>query len=181
MTAPAAGYSVRRAAFWMTGSLFAYVVVAVSAREASADLDTPRLLFFRVALSLLVVCALLPFSKGGYRQLRTTRLPLHVWRSVALSFGMFGWFYAIATIPLAQVFVFEFTIPLWVALLAPLLVGERLTTARLGSIALGFAGVLAIVGPAATFRFPGCVPRVTGSFFSSPPRNSVSSTTSPAL
>ncbi len=138
---------IRSAALWMTGSLFAYVAVAVSAREVSAELDTASLLFFRVILSLFVVLTCLPFTPGKFQQLRTKRLGLHVARNLALTAASFGWFYAIATIPLAEVFIFEFTTPFWIALLAPLLIGERLTRARLVSIAIGFVGVLIIVGP----------------------------------
>ena len=138
---------VRSAALWMTGSLFAYVAVAVSAREVSAELDTASLLFFRAILSLLVVLTCLPFTPGRFQQLRTKRLGLHVARNLALIAASAGWFYAIATIPLAEVFIFEFTTPFWIALLAPLLIKERLTRARLVSIAIGFVGVLVIVDP----------------------------------
>ncbi|MEO1330058.1 MAG: DMT family transporter, partial [Pseudomonadota bacterium] len=48
---------------------------------------------------------------------------------------------------LAQVFALEFTTPIWVALLGPLLIGERFTTWRCLAAVLGFAGVLAVAQP----------------------------------
>lgn len=51
-------------------------------------------------------------------------------------------------IPLAQLFAYEFTNPLWVALLAPLILGETMTRTRLLAAALGFAGILIVARPA---------------------------------
>jgi drug/metabolite transporter (DMT)-like permease len=45
------------------------------------------------------------------------------------------------------VFALEFTTPAWVALLAALILRERMTKSRMGSIVLGFLGVLVIVRP----------------------------------
>jgi drug/metabolite transporter (DMT)-like permease len=45
------------------------------------------------------------------------------------------------------VFAVEFTAPIWVALLAAIFLGERLTLTRVASIALCLAGVLAILHP----------------------------------
>ena len=50
-------------------------------------------------------------------------------------------------LPFATVFALEFTMPAWVALLAALILGERMTPSRIGSIVLGFLGVLVIVRP----------------------------------
>jgi drug/metabolite transporter (DMT)-like permease len=50
-------------------------------------------------------------------------------------------------IPLAQVFALEFTSPLWVVVLAPLVLGERLTAMRALAAVLGFVGVLIIAQP----------------------------------
>ena len=50
-------------------------------------------------------------------------------------------------LPFATVFALEFTTPAWVALLAALILGERMTKSRVGSVVLGFLGVLVIVRP----------------------------------
>ena len=44
-------------------------------------------------------------------------------------------------------FALEFTTPAWVALLAALILRERMTKSRAGSVVLGFLGVLVIVRP----------------------------------
>jgi drug/metabolite transporter (DMT)-like permease len=53
----------------------------------------------------------------------------------------------VTLLPFATVFALEFTTPAWVALLAAIVLGERMTKSRLGSVILGFFGVLVIVRP----------------------------------
>jgi drug/metabolite transporter (DMT)-like permease len=57
------------------------------------------------------------------------------------------WFYAITLIPLAQVFALEFTSPLWVLVLSPLVLGERLTSMRVVAAVMGFIGILIVTRP----------------------------------
>jgi drug/metabolite transporter (DMT)-like permease len=57
------------------------------------------------------------------------------------------WFFGVAVIPLAQLFAFEFTTPLWVALLAPLVLGEAMTRIRAVAIVVGFLGLLIVARP----------------------------------
>ncbi|MDP3959185.1 MAG: DMT family transporter, partial [Pseudorhodobacter sp.] len=60
-------------------------------------------------------------------------------------------------IPLAQVFALEFTSPIWVILLSPLFLGERITPARALAAALGFAGILIVARPDFAALNPGVV------------------------
>ena len=50
-------------------------------------------------------------------------------------------------LPFATVFALEFTIPAWVALLAVLFLGERMSAVRAGALVVCFAGVLVILRP----------------------------------
>ena len=50
---------------------------------------------------------------------------------------------------LAQLFAVEFTAPLWVAVLAPIVLREPLTATRIVAAAAGFIGILVIVSPGA--------------------------------
>lgn len=130
---------------WMSGALVSFLSMALAGRELSAELNTFQILFFRSAIGVLIIVTIL--SKAGWHQIKTDRLPTHFIRNIAHYVGQFGWFYAIAIIPLAQVFAIEFTIPIWTALLAPFLLGERVTPMRLAVIGIGFAGILVILRP----------------------------------
>ena len=129
----------------MLGAVASFLAMALAGRSLSAQLGTFQILFFRSVVGLLVVGALA--WRAGYAVWRTGRLGLHIGRNLAHFGGQFGWFYALGVIPLAQVFAIEFTVPLWTALLAALLLGERLTARRALALALGFGGVLVILWP----------------------------------
>jgi drug/metabolite transporter (DMT)-like permease len=78
-------------------------------------------------------------------------------RNVIHFAGQNLWFYALTVLPLAQVFALEFTSPLWVILLAPLFLGERLTARALLAGLIGFAGVLVVARPDFGNLHPGLI------------------------
>lgn len=140
------------AAAWMSGLLVSFLVMAVSAREAmslmtEAELPAMQVLFYRSLIAIPIVVLVAAANGPGLSLLATQRLGAHALRNVFQFTGQFCWFLAISLIPLAQVFAIEFTAPLWVGLLAPLVLGERMTRKRVVSLALGFVGVLAVVRP----------------------------------
>lgn len=135
------------AAFWMTGALFSFMAMAVSGRELSQDLTTFQILFFRSLIGVLLIGALIARSQAGWAQVRTRRSRGHLMRNIAHFGGQYGWFYGLAFIPLAEVIAIEFTTPIWTALLAWMLLGERLTLPRLTALVFGIAGLLLILRP----------------------------------
>jgi drug/metabolite transporter (DMT)-like permease len=135
------------AALWMIGAVVSFSAMAVAGRAVFRELDVYQLMFYRSAIALCLVLSFAALSSGGLGQFRTRRIGLHILRNSSHLVGQFGWFFALALIPLAQLFALEFTTPLWVAVLAPLLLGERLTKWRVGAVALGFIGVLVVLRP----------------------------------
>ena len=138
--------AVLRAAFWMLGSIASFSIMAVAGREVSFELDTFEIMMYRSLAGLVIVCAVAA-ATGGWRQITRHAPQLHLMRNIAHFTGQNLWFFAITAIPLAQVFALEFTSPLWVLVLSPLLLGERLTRARTAAALLGFAGILIVARP----------------------------------
>ncbi|MDE0309382.1 MAG: DMT family transporter [Acidiferrobacterales bacterium] len=135
------------AILWMFGTVVSYSAVAIATREASYVVDTPTILFIRSLVAIVLVTLLLGFSRQGFTQVRTDRVYMHVARNCVHFVGQFGWFFSIALIPLAHVFALEFTTPIWIALLAPVFLNEKLTMSRVLCILVGFVGVMIIVRP----------------------------------
>ncbi len=135
-----------RAAAWMMGALSCFSVMAIAGREVSAHLDTFELMTYRSVIGVAIVVGLLA-ATGRLGTVRARRMKLHAARNVAHFAGQNLWFHAVTLIPLAQLFAYEFTNPLWVALLAPLILGERMTRTRLLAAGLGFAGILIVARP----------------------------------
>ncbi|WP_377188238.1 DMT family transporter [Ruegeria meonggei] len=145
---------IGKAALWMTGAIASFSSMAVAGRELSVTHDTFEIMFYRSLVGICVVALVLTLSRK-WHQVSTYRLGLHGIRNLLHFAGQNLWFYAVSVIPLAQVFALEFTQPIWVILLSPLLLGERLTPVRVMSALIGFAGILIIARP-------GAVPISTG-------------------
>ena len=157
MTETAAGRGgTAVAALWMTGAIASFSLLAVAGREVSPALDTFEIMLFRSGMGLVLVTAALA-AKGRLGEARPRRLPLHVTRNLVHFAGQNLWFYALTVLPLAQVFALEFTSPLWVLLLAPVFLGERLTRRGLVAGLIGFGGVLLVARPEFGNLHPGLV------------------------
>ena len=133
------------AALWMSGTLVSFMLMAIGGRQLSGQLTTFQILFFRSMIGLLIVTFLL--WRSGWRQIYTRLFRIHALRNIAHFGGQFGWFYGIAYIPLAEVFSLEFTVPVWTAVLATVLLGERITRARVTAVIFGVLGVILILRP----------------------------------
>lgn len=122
-----------------------WTAMILCARNLAGTYSTFELLFFRNAVGVLVI---LPWLiRGGVAVFRTRRLALHGLRTALAYVGMFGAFYAIGKIALADVVALSFTQPLFIVVLAGLLLGETVSLGRRLATLAGFVGVLVIVRP----------------------------------
>lgn len=141
-----------RAAIWMIGAILSFSAMAIAGREASLSLDTFEIMMYRSFVGVIVVAVAITVLRR-WHMVSTKRLAQHGLRNMAHFTGQNLWFYAVSVIPLAQVFALEFTSPIWVILLAPLLLGEKLTRMRGIAVTLGFIGILIVARPSpATFN-----------------------------
>ena len=151
--------------FWMSGTLLAFIVAALSVRALAPSLDAFEMMTIRSAggLAILLAMAIARPALWHSVSLRHKRLQL------ARNFVHFGsqicWTIAIIMLPFATVFALEFTIPAWVTLLAVLFLGERMTAARAGALAICFAGVLVILRPGFEAFQPAALIMIVGALF----------------
>ena len=134
-----------RAVLWMCGGVLSFSFMAISGRELSSELSTSQILFVRSVVGFSVM--VLVMCRVGWGKLGTTHFRTHVIRNIAHFLGQYAWFYGIALISLAEVFALEFTMPFWTAILAVVLLGERINRKRMLAIGLGFVGVLIMLRP----------------------------------
>ena len=135
-----------RAATWMIGAIAAFTAMAIAGRAVSFELDTFEIMMYRSMIGLIVVL-FVSRSAGTHLQITRQHISLQVARNLSHFAGQNLWFFALPLIPLAQLFALEFTAPLWALLLAPLVLGERLTRPRVIAAALGFVGILIVARP----------------------------------
>jgi drug/metabolite transporter (DMT)-like permease len=134
-------------ALWMAGAIASYIGAALAVRALAKSLSVFEMMSVRSAGGLAFLLGVIAVSRKMRRCLAARRMGLHLVRNSVHFVGQIIWALAITLLPFATVFALEFTAPIWVALLAVMLLGERLTPTRAASIALCLIGVLVILHP----------------------------------
>jgi len=146
--------STIKAALWMAGWLTLMLIVAIAGRETTRELNVFQIMELRSLIGFVMLYPLV-LGAGGFAAMRTARGPQHVARNLVHYGAQLGWFFALTLIPLSQVVSIEFTMPIWIAVLATTFLGERITRWKIAAIALGLIGVVMIVRPATGTVNPG--------------------------
>jgi len=135
-----------KAVAWMMGALLSFAAMSVSIRELSfTGMHAFEMLFLRSAVGVVILAGILSFQRWG--QIRTGRVAGHLLRNVVHFAGQVFWIFGITLLPLATVSAFEFTTPVWGAMLAVLFLGERMNRGRWVAMGLGALGILIILRP----------------------------------
>jgi drug/metabolite transporter (DMT)-like permease len=157
-------YRPIQAALWMCGSISSFSTMAVAGRYVSQNHTTFEIMTFRSLVGLGLVLALASLA-GRLGEIRRGRLKQHFFRNLFHFTGQNLWFFALASIPLAQVFALEFTTPIWVILLSLGFLGERLTGPRIIAAGLGFLGIMVVARPDFGALEPGLITAAAAAVF----------------
>lgn len=137
--------SVMRGLALLMLSALLFSLMGVFIRLASHTVNNETIVFVRNLTGSLM---LLPMALVQGRGLLHTTVPFkHLWRAVVGLAAMYGFFYAIAHLPLASAMVFTYSSPVFIPLVAWLFLNEQ-PTVKMGITAvLGLAGVLMVCRP----------------------------------
>lgn len=134
-----------RGILWMFLAAAALVVMSAVIKHIRQDLPFGVVLFFRMFFAL---CLYLPIvARGSLASLATKRLKGHIMRSLVGVMSMGSFVFALAYLPLADFIALSFTRPLWMPVLAWLMLRERVGPYRLAFALTGFVGVLVVARP----------------------------------
>ena len=135
-----------RGAMWMVLSCACFAGMTAAIRPASEGLHSFEVVFFRNAFGLLMLAPMV--LRAGLGTLRTANLNLHLFRAACFLGAMLCWFTAIKDgIPLADAIALNFLAPIFITIMAALVLRERVRARRWTAIAIGFAGALIILRP----------------------------------
>jgi len=139
---------IRRGIFYMIASVFVFASANAMVKVAEATYPATQVVFFRCAFSL-IPCLILIATHGGFRILRTRRLPEHIGRGVMQFASTIAIFIAFHLMPLADVAAITFSSPLFVTVLSIPALGEKVGPHRWAAVLVGFIGVLIMAHPGA--------------------------------
>lgn len=103
----------------------------------------------RSLVALPLMLGIVRLSDGSLRSLLTPGTVKMILRGLLNFLAYTAYYLGLAVLPLATTIALFFAAPLFISLLAPLLLGERARPAALLAVAAGFGGVLLIVQPGA--------------------------------
>ena len=162
-TAGAAGSQDRLAIAIMLAGILLFSLNDVMGKWLVSTYSVAQLLVIRSAAALLILTPLL--WKAGVRSLVNVERPgMQALRVILSSAEVYCFYFAVITLPLADVMTYWLAAPIYVAAMSPFLLGEHVGWRRWTAIVIGFAGVLVALQPsAATLTAPALV-SIAGSF-----------------
>ena len=139
--------------FKLTSVLF-LASMGACVKHLGSAIPSGETIFVRGLISIAVLTLVAWRVEGGLHVLKTKNLRSHALRSTAGTASMFCWFTALTLIPLADFTAISFTAPLVPHDARDGFLGRAHPRLPLEALAIGFVGVLIMVGPQLTFGAP---------------------------
>lgn len=134
-----------RATWLMVASTACFAGMALTIRFAADQLHAFEIAFFRNFFGLLFALPIL--LRTGTAVMRTRRMNLYLFRCVIGLCAMLTGFWSLIHLPLAEAIALSYTTPLFVTILAVLVLGEVVRIRRWSAVVVGFIGTLVILRP----------------------------------
>jgi len=130
---------------WMLAAGLAFSLMGAFVKLGAEQFSAAELVFYRSLVQMAGAYAVLARAGGT---VKTKRFGMHVHRGVSGFVSLFMFFYALTTLPVATAMTLNYSSPLFLALLLTFLARERPGALLIGTVLLGFAGVLLLLRPA---------------------------------
>lgn len=147
--------------FCVIGAVTAFTTQDMAIKWLSGDYPLHQIILARATTALVFTLAVFVPLEGGYRILRTKRLPLHLLRGFAVVVANMTFFTGLVTLPLGEATAIFFVAPLFITALSVLLLGERVGPRRWIAVLVGLSGVVVMIRPGGdTFQWAALLPMV---------------------
>lgn len=133
----------------MVAAIGIFVAMDTIAKYLAQWYPVPGLIWARYVINLAILLAWFA-ARGELHRIRTARPGIQLARGLLLASATFFYFSALRVLPIADAAAISFVLPLFVAVLAVPMLGERLDLPRAVAIFVGMAGALMIVRPGST-------------------------------
>lgn len=125
----------------------------------SGDYPLHQLVFIRAFVAILLTLAIIMPLEGGYRNIRTNVLGLHLIRGLCVVTANMMFFLGLATIPLSEATAIFFVSPLVLTVFSVVFLSERVGLRRWMAVLFGLLGAVIMLRPGAgTFQAAALLP-----------------------
>ena len=143
----------------VVGAASTFATQDMAVKWLSGDYPLHQIIFVRAVVALALILALLVPLEGGYANLRSRRLPLHLLRGLAVVISNMAFFTGLATLSLGEATAIFFVAPLFITALSVWLLKEQVGPRRWLAVAVGLVGVMIMLRPGGdSFRWAALLP-----------------------
>ena len=154
-------FVLHKGVLWMLIATFFFALMGTFVKLGSENFTTTELVFYRSSISLFFIMSIMRWNKVSYS---SNYIRLHLTRSSIGFISLLFFFYAIKHLPLSTAISLNYTSPLFLGLLMPLILRRKIKRWLFLTVAIGFIGVFFILKP--TFEnqnyFAGLVGLISG-------------------
>ena len=138
---------------WMVAASFLFACMGVCVKLAAETFSAPEIVFYRSAISLVLMFALMRLRGTSFATLHVRH---QVFRGASGFVSLLLYFYAIAMLPLATAVTLNYTSPLFLAVYFAVFAGISLRPGMIIALLTGFVGVVVLLQPTlAADQLPG--------------------------
>ena len=146
---------------WMLIATFFFALMGTFVKLGGENFTPTELVFYRSSISLVFIIGIMSWKNISYS---SNYIKLHLSRSVIGFISLLFFFYAINHLPLSTAISLNYTSPLFLGLLMPLILRRKVKKWLFLAVTIGFLGVFFILKP--TFEnhnyFAGLIGLISG-------------------
>lgn len=138
---------------------FAFTLNDAGIKFLSGDYPLHQIVLFRALIGLALTCAILVPFEGGFGNLKTPYLKLHMMRGLLVVTANMTFFLGVAALPLATVSGIFYIAPLLITAFSVFFLGEKVSFRRWSAVIVGLVGALIIIRPgSSSFQLAALLP-----------------------
>ena len=129
---------------WMLIATFFFALMGTFVKLGGENFTPTELVFYRSSISLVFIIGIMSWKNISYS---SNYIKLHLSRSVIGFISLLFFFYAINHLPLSTAISLNYTSPLFLGLLMPLILRRKVKKWLFLAVTIGFLGVFFILKP----------------------------------
>ncbi len=129
---------------WMLVAGFMFACMGVFVKLGAQYFSSTELVFYRSLLGVWITFGVIRYQR---LPIITPHWKIHCWRGVSGLISLLLFFYCLTRLPLATAISLNYTWSLFVALFSTLILKEQIHWTLIGSILIGFVGVILLLQP----------------------------------
>tara|TARA_B110000003_G_scaffold159860_1_gene159988 strand:- start:4740 stop:5582 length:843 start_codon:yes stop_codon:yes gene_type:complete len=137
-------FLMHKGVMWMLIATFFFALMGTFVKLGGENFNSTELVFYRSLISLAIIIGIMEFTKVKYS---TRYFKLHMTRSSIGFISLLLFFYAINHLPLSTAISLNYTSPLFLGLLMPIILRRKIKIGLFFGVLIGFIGVFFILKP----------------------------------